>query len=342
MYFELGPKMDKKALFDFEDEYQKLKEYAMKNKLTVISGLRRTGKSSFLHVVYNELKCPKVFIDVRALKLSRKVFWNEFIAKLIDALHKAYPAEKISDLIKGIEVGLVRISFKEENPSFCKIIEKLDESKCVIFVDEAQLLRKIGADYLFAYIFDNTKNINVVMAGSEVGLLQNMFENSKNPLYGRPYLKIGTRYLTEEEGKKFLREGFRQVKFKISEADIEEIVKDFDGNIGWLTMAGYYISMERDIKKGIERTIETGKKLVKDELNKFLSGRVGRERYVMILKLLKSDLRWSEIKRGFEAKFGKISDKQLTDFIKTLLDYGFIGKKDNLYYIPDPLLKRVV
>jgi len=342
MYFELGPKTNRKSMYDFDEEYRKLKEYANKNKLTVVSGLRRTGKSSLLHVTYNEINYPKIFIDMRALGLSKKIFWNELIAKLIEALYKAYPTEKISDIIKGFEIGSIKVNFREKIPSFCKIIEKLDKTKCVIFIDEAQLLRKIEADYLLAYIFDNTKNINIIMAGSEVGLLQNMLENPKNPLYGRPYLRIETRYLNEEESREFLKDGLKQINLKILDKDLEEILAQFDGNIGWLTMAGYYISIEKDTKKAVEKTLETGERLVKDELNNFLNGRVGRTKYITILKLLKNDLKWNEIKRGFEAKYGRISDKQLSALIKTLVNYGFIEKRENVYCIPDPLLKKIV
>jgi hypothetical protein len=107
-------------------------------------------------------------------------------------------------------------------------------------------------------------------------------------------------------------------------------------------MAGYYISIEKDTKKAVEKTLETGERLVKDELDNFLNGRVGRTKYITILKLLKNDLKWNEIKRGFEAKYGRISDKQLSALIKTLVNYGFIEKRENVYCIPDPLLKKVL
>jgi len=82
------------------------------------------------------------------------------------------------------------------------LFEKLDEwieeedeiPYLVVAFDEAQLLRfltggkgKIDFREFFAYIYDNLKNIRLVLTGSEMGLLLDFlgFNESGKPLYGR-------------------------------------------------------------------------------------------------------------------------------------------------------------
>jgi len=64
------------------------------------------------------------------------------------------------------------------------------------------------------------------------------------------------------------------------------------------------------------------------ELENFLSLRPqARARYLTILKLLINPLRWSEVRAGVSVKLKReVSDKQLTHYLKELIDYGLIEK----------------
>lgn len=67
-----------------------------------------------------------------------------------------------------------------------------------------------------------------------------------------------------------------------------------------------------------------------------------RTRYLITMKLLTSSLTWSEVKAGLSAKLKKmVIDKQLTHYLKELIEYGFVEKINNEYVITDPVLRRV-
>ncbi|MEO3993542.1 MAG: hypothetical protein QN229_04510 [Desulfurococcaceae archaeon TW002] len=137
-----------------------------------------------------------------------------------------------------------------------------------------------------------------------------------------------------------MREGFRQVGAVINDVFLEDAVSMFDGVIGWLTYYGYQ-ALRVGHEEAITRTLEEGSKLVREELESFLSTRLqARTRYLIILKLLTNPLTWSEVKTGLSAKLKKtISDKQLTYYLQELINYGFIEKTNNEYLIADPVLK---
>ncbi len=60
MYFDPEPKNKKEDLYNFEDEYEGLHSAIRRNeRIIVIKGVRRTGKTSLMKVVYNELKCRR-------------------------------------------------------------------------------------------------------------------------------------------------------------------------------------------------------------------------------------------------------------------------------------------
>ncbi|MCD6330835.1 MAG: ATP-binding protein, partial [Thermoplasmata archaeon] len=77
MYFDPEPKSKKEDLYNFEKEYKALHNAIKRNeRIIVIKGIRRTGKTSLMKVVYNELKNPKAFIDGRIIPPKQKDIFN--------------------------------------------------------------------------------------------------------------------------------------------------------------------------------------------------------------------------------------------------------------------------
>jgi len=59
------------------------------------------------------------------------------------------------------------------------------------------------------------------------------------------------------------------------------------------------------------------------------------------MKAVGEESSWSEIKRFLELKLGtRIYDSELARLLKSLIDNGFIDKKDGVYIIPDPILRH--
>jgi AAA+ ATPase superfamily predicted ATPase len=61
------PKVSRRDLYGFDEELGALSKY-LKEPLTVVSGLRRTGKTSLVLTALNESDRPYVFIDLRGFR----------------------------------------------------------------------------------------------------------------------------------------------------------------------------------------------------------------------------------------------------------------------------------
>jgi hypothetical protein len=149
--------------------------------------------------------------------------------------------------------------------------------------------------------------------------------------------------LPKHKAEEFLTSGFEQMGRTAITENIAEAVDRFDGIIGWLTNYGYYAT-RLGYKEAVNKTLEEGARLVKEELNSFLAQRrQARSRYLSILRMIATPLAWSEVKRELSAKLGMtVSDKQMSRYLSELVDYGFAVKRDNRYVLADPLIAHAL
>jgi|BEDMetMinimDraft_2_1075160.scaffolds.fasta_scaffold00135_5 AAA+ ATPase superfamily predicted ATPase len=192
---------------------------------------------------------------------------------------------------------------------FMIFLEKINNTgeeiaqQILVMVDEAQELRKAAwarFDRLLAYTYDNLKRINLLLSGSQFGLLINFLgvENPQSYLFGRPYIEIKTSRLSDAESFEFLELGFRELNMNIDRNILYNAIDKLDGIIGWLTFFGYTYSM--GATKSIEEIMRKAIILAIEELNNFLSESRSAH-YKSILKLLSErELSWSELKGAFE------------------------------------------
>ena len=93
----------------------------------------------------------------------------------------------------------------------------------------------------------------------------------------------------------------------------------------------------------LRSTIAEGSSVVRDELENFLAKRqAARSRYLTILRLLRSPMKWSEVKRGVQAELGKVADNLFSNYLKQLVGYGFVEVVDGRYRLADPLISEAV
>jgi len=340
MLFDLKPKEKAKDFFNYKDELSTLIKYLRDSttRIIVIRGLRRTGKSSLLRVALNKTGSKYILIDSRELSsLSRRAFESRLFEKLRGLRGIS---TKILERIESVEVGM-RISVKSRE----NLWDLLKKIKPIIAIDEAQMLIGSGVDAFLAAAFDNTE-CKIVLTGSEVGVMESFLGkgNPKAPLFGRAYAEVKTYPLSYEKSKEFLRAGFKEAGKKINEEEIEEAVRQLDGIIGWLTLFGN-LSLLTNPTQALKRAEEEGKSLAYSELQSFLEKRVqAKGRYLALLRVLaQKDASWSVLKRLVERELDEeISDAQFTDYLRGLMNYGFIVEKEKLYTIPDPLLKKAL
>ncbi|MGC8949166.1 MAG: AAA family ATPase, partial [Thermoprotei archaeon] len=256
MLFDIKPKRSKKDLYNFDNELNLLLK-SFDTQLIVVSGLRRTGKTSLVLTSLEESKKPYIFIDVREGFLSRKelyVLLSKGLNELISSISRFKSLiESLKNLIygfKGVSISGVGISFDWGKDRLLlseifKLINKAGieaNTRVIIVFDEFQ---RIGGTIelelinAIAHSYDYHENLTFVLTGSEMGLLHRFFENTSSPLYGRPFIEIRTRKFTHDESIDFLEKGFNENNVKISRKELEEVVKELDGIIGWLTYYGY-------------------------------------------------------------------------------------------------------
>lgn len=344
--FDLDPKENRNDLFGRTAELREIAD-AIKNKekLVVIYGLRRVGKTSLLHVFLNEKEIPYVLIDVRSLYLENGYVSMQTLCKAI--------TNEFEGFVEKTGLAMKHPFETEDYEDITKALKKINRwciEKSVIFViafDEAQYLRFGGRtkyDMLIAWSIDNISNIAYILTGSEIGMLKEFlkYNDVKAPLYGRFRDEIAIERFDEKNGKEFLIRGFDEVHIKPSEEELNDTIAKIDGIAGWLTYYGNY----RGVKKlshnaAIQKVYAEGSKVALAELYSLIAK--SRNRYLHILKAIANGIdSWAGIKDYVSFKYGKISDARFSSLLESLVKFGFVEKTERLYKIMDPVLLRAI
>ncbi len=356
MYFTPEPKTEEKDLFGVD--------YALKTlvagltdkdtRLMVIKGLRRTGKTSLLNVALKKSGKSYVKIDVREGPYRERREFFAFLAdKIKETLEESF-FHKVLRSISGVGIGYKDVSatvyFSQES-NLALFLSSLDSQlkakhqTLILAFDEAQLLKHIKFDYILASIFDNYLALKVVLTGSEIGLIDSFLghEDYDAPLYGRALAEITVRKQSTEDTSRFLEEGFAQFGRKISFVEINEVIEQLDGVIGWATYYGWLRYKSNSHAGALAKVKKEGKETVRRELQKFLDQRKTESKYLRLLKYIATGYStWGELKYNFAKDKLKVADSQLLLYLNELRDYGFVEKAEERYLIPDPLLVLAV
>jgi len=356
LIFDPWPKETKEDLFDFDEEVNTIIK-ALRDpsvRLIIIKGLRRTGKSSILRVALNLAKYNYILLDMREFaEIDRETFTRAFSKALLDMLREKSKRRKIMEHIRAVTFMGMRIDLSEvkdeiDYRTLLREINSWAKKKNTFFVlaiDEAQEVAKINFDKYLAFVYDNLTRIKIILARSQVGVISKILEDPRKPLFGRARVEINTRRLTREQAIGFLTQGFEEAGIRIDQNILSRIVNKLDGVIGWLTLFGWYVVQGKDPDEALNLVLSNGIKLVKNELDLFLETRgTGIRRYILVLKILaEGPKRWKEVKEIMEIKLRRrIANNQITRYLTELIKYGFIEKRENLYYIPDPLLRETI
>ncbi len=352
MYFDVRPKVSAKDLFGASFLLNLLMNALRDEKvrLVVIKGLRRTGKTSLLNVALEEAGRDFVKIDVRESPYYDKAEFLEFLIGKIEEkffkIKKLFSGAEIKVFYKDVGAGL-KIKSGKKVSFLSELNEKLKRrnKQLIIAFDEAQLLQRIEFNQILASIYDNYGQIKIVITGSEIGVLDEFVgkRDAKSPLFGRPYFEVEMKKIEKEKSAEFLLSGFKQINKQITIKELQEVIEELDGVIGWLTAYGWFRNQNLNHKNALIKTIEEGIKLAKEELHRFLQQRKAKAKYVFLLKSLsKNKCSWSAIKNEFIRRGKKISDRQLLLYLKALADYGFIEKENGNYTLSDPLHNRAM
>jgi len=347
MLFDIPVKERKEDLFNYRKEFNEFSE-AIKSgeRLIVIKGPRRVGKSSLMKVVFNELDTPKAWIDARKIYAGvspEGLLYDAFLS----ILEQIKLEERAMARIKSLTLGGFGAELRQPSPN--KIAEELEKElrsrklKAKIFIDEAQILKRYDVDRFLAYVYDSLGAIQLVVAGSQVGLLEEFVgKSAKAPLFGRAKTEITLNRLEREKAVEFLRMGFEQAKANVPDQDMENAIDTVDGLIGWLNYYGHY-RLKYTHGKAIDTLKKDAAEITSGEIKRFLEARKGKkERYLILLRALSAGpLNWESLKTAIEIKEKKeVSDSRLDKYISDLAAYGFIERSDGSYALSDPLIKE--
>ncbi len=361
--FDPRPKDRLEDFFDRERELELFMGSVRSSPLTLVLGLRRYGKTSLMLTGLNELRIKYIYLDCKALPAGM-IGVSDLTQLFVESLNRFLRRHgglrpkilKLLSSISGVSVGGVTITvnlrkFKPQNlPELLNTLDELGD-EVVLVIDEAQELRRLvryRADHILAHIYDNLRNVRLVLSGSQIGLLHRLLRvrDPEAPLYGRAYTTVRLGRLTPEKSMKFLELGYGQHGLEPTKETLEHIVNLVDGVIGWLTYIGFRTVQAGKVSKEIiNEAVRNAWKLALQELKHFLQLRpLAKERYVTILKAIATldEATWTNIRNYTQARLGKIPKPTLNNMLRNLTDAGLLEKKENKYTIADPILKQAL
>ena len=351
MLFDPEPKKRKKDFDNREPELRELLKSIEKEKLVVIQGIRRLGKSSLLNVALTESKYPFTKLDLREMYFTHgtvsKYQLYRALSQELSKLSRTHRLASWLEKVRGTKVAgfEIQLDWREKGANITDVLRAIDswavahKERVIIAFDEAQYLRLAGRvkyDGLLAWGIDNLNNLVFVLTGSQVGVLQDFLglENPSSPLYGRYAKIIKLERLSREQAADFLEKGFKEAGAK--KPHLDEVVDALDGLIGWLTLYGHTCVSEG--RAELQRFMRAAAKLAREESEKILRW---SDRYRMVLRAVAGGaITWSEVYGRICAKFGPISKSNLTYLLDNLVKYGYLERlKDGSFVIPDPVVK---
>lgn len=349
MLFDLRPKDSLDDLFGRDEEVAKIQGLIQRGRWIAVLGPRMVGKTSIAKVACSSLrKYRYAYVNLWGSRDS-----HGFLECMVHGINSSRGLfARGKDFFQHLDefsVGVDGLSVKRSKHPMNTIWDLMSaigniKDNVVLVLDEIQEIYRIYGLVLrlLANVFNTYKNLMFVFTGSMVGLMKSLLEPpSTSPLYGRAPAKIYVDRFTEEESMEFLRRGFEEQRLTLGMKGAREVTEQLDGTPGWLTLYGSYATAEKlPHDQALKETIREASKIVRDELNHFLEGR-DKDAHVRVLKAIAYGANsWSAIKKGLEASRGlPVNDKTLKSIIDSLLDSMYVAKRDDLYAIPDPLVR---
>ncbi len=362
--FDPRPKRDPRDFFDRERELREFIRYVRGSPLTLVLGLRRYGKTSLILTGLESSGMKYIYIDCKALPSNGMLSVDDFISLFIQSLEvfcRRYHSLRARiygflERIRGISIGPLGISINTRrlgSSSLVDILYYINDlgEKIVFVVDEAQELRRMvrySFDSLVAFIYDNMDNVNMVLSGSQIGLLYRLLRigDPYAPLYGRVYMEVKLGRLDPMLSREYLYRGYGEYGVEPPEDLIEYIIGSVDGVIGWLAYIGYYtVQKQMYSREAVDEVIWSAYSIVLGELENFLKIHwMARDRYLALLETIAGlkGVSWSQLYRAVESRVGYIPKPTFNRLLKQLVDNGFIEKRDDKYWIADPVLEKAL
>ncbi|MCT4615632.1 MAG: AAA family ATPase [Marinifilaceae bacterium] len=298
--------------YNREKELALLKKYENKSKksaqMTFMLGRRRIGKTSLLNKSVQNSRSLYFFIS----KKSEPLLCEEFVNEIKDKL-KVEVYGKLSSF-KEVFGFLMDLSTKEH---FTLIIDEFQEFN---FINPAVYSEMQN-------IWDSKKNkssINLLICGSVYSLLIELFENSKEPLFGRATARIHLQAFTIDTLKEILNDYY-------PEYTNEDLLAFYLVTGGVAKYVELLVEEECFTKESILDYVFAENSLFLDEGKNVLIEEFGKEygNYFSILSLIASS-------KTSRVEMESILEKNIGGFLDRLeKDYSLIEKVKPIFSKPN-------
>lgn len=291
------------------------------------------GKTSLIKAALNEMKHRKTlyvnFLGVSSLGGATKAiieqvnrqkgFWQKLGEKIAGTDSFMVSKEGVSWSGKGAPSQTLR-----------RVLAGLADRKnpTVVAFDEVQEIYPAAAQLIkvLKNVWDTEGGgILFVFSGSKFGLLRAM--EKETAMSGRPPAEMRLHLFTQDESKAFLKAGAAQMGKTLTDSQLQTVVDELDGIVGWLTLFGnYYAIRNQSFEEALRAAKREGKKIVRGEYKHFLKGR-NRKVCDAILQVLspQTEFTWAQIKNATQTIIHrKLNNNSFNNTLNSLIDAEFV------------------
>lgn len=186
--------------YNREDEIALLEEIERRSKesaeMTFVVGRRRVGKTALLKKTFSNAHALYLFVEKKNEALLCKEFTEEIVRKL------SVPVYGQINTFKQLFALLMDVSQREH---------------ITVIIDEFQELGNINTSIYseMQHVWDSKKDsskINLILCGSVYSLMTKIFQNSKEPLFGRATAQLYVKPFTIRTIKEIFSDYYPQYK----------------------------------------------------------------------------------------------------------------------------------
>ncbi len=237
--FKFGSIVEGAFFTDREDDIKKSLEVINSSNHLVLISPRRYGKSSMIHKAVKLSGRPSITVNLQLVTSA-----NDLAAEILKRVFKAYPFEKVKQLIRKFRfiptislnplTNNVDLSFtpaaspKPVLEDVLMLIEGLGKKghKPIVVLDEFQEIRTIdkNLDKILRSVIQTQNRVNYIFMGSQESLMREIFEQKKSPFYHIGSLQT-LEVIPHKDFMSFLKKGFSFLDKKNAPALAEKILE---------------------------------------------------------------------------------------------------------------------
>jgi len=338
------------SVFNFEEEKRKIAHLAINGEWFIVSGLRRTGKTTLVRSVCQQLDVIPVYINIWGIgEEDKEAYVLEKIVHEIRNKLKKYKLKSLLTRISKLSFLGASIEIRAQNQIRLEqaLKDLVQRKRVIIILDEVQEIKEQEKFFKFlAALHDETApNLSTIFLGSMISLKKLLEENYAKPLHGRLSEEIVLSPLKDYESRKMLRRGFEQCNAPVDEDFIREASYRLGGFSGWISHFGriavleYYLNRRMNIEEIYEKLIIEAEKILYDEIARAISERRKLRNYLKILKYLgeHGEITVSEAARRINKK-----PNTALIYLNHLIQVGILTKIRKRYTVADPLIREIL